>query len=137
MEPVAVAAVPPRHFEVSNLVLDFRPNKSRKKWENLILCGGPNDRTVSLYNLFVSAGLECVNYGRLNGQQFDLVDDIVKDEILHDIAAGEYVAAFASPECSTFSKLHNLPDPPPLRTASGPERYGIKTNNIEQSEKAR
>ena len=33
------------------------------------------------------------------------------DEILHDIAAGEYVAAFASPECSTFSKLHNLPGP--------------------------
>ena len=27
--------------------------------------------------------------------------------------------------------------PPPLRTASGPERYGIKTNNIEQAEKVR
>ena len=63
--------------------------------------------------------------------------DVVKDEILRDIVAGECVAAFASPECSTFSKLHNLPGPPPLRTASGPERYGIKTNNIEQSEKVR
>ena len=136
-EPDAVAAIPPRHFEVSNLVLDFRPSKSRKKWKILILCGGPNDRTVSLYNLFVSAGLECVNYDKVNGQQFDLVDDVVKDEILHDIAAGEYVAAFASPECSTFSKLHNLPGPPPLRTATGPERYGIKTNNIEQAEKVR
>ena len=78
-----------------------------------------------------------MNYDRLNGQQFDLVDDVVKDEILRDIAAGEYVAAFASPECSTFSKLHNLPGPPPLRTVDRPERYGITTNNAEQKEKVR
>ena len=78
-----------------------------------------------------------MNYDRLNGQQFDLVDDVVEDENMHDIAAGEYVAAFASPECSTSSKLHNLPGPPPLRTVSGPERYGIKSNNIEQAEKVR
>ena len=136
-DPDAVAAIPPKHFEVSNLVLDFRSCKSRKKWKVLILCGGPNSRELSLYNLLVSAGLECVNYDKVNGQQFDLVDDVVKDAILHDIAAGEYVAAFASPECSTFSKLHNLPGPPPLRTATGPERYGIKKNNIEQAEKVR
>ena len=47
-----------------------------------------------------------MNYDRLNGQQFDLVDDVVWDDIMRDIAAGEYIAAFASPECSTFSKLH-------------------------------
>ena len=35
-ETVAVAAEPPVHFEVSNLVLDFRPNKPRKKGEILI-----------------------------------------------------------------------------------------------------
>ena len=80
-------------------------------------------------------GARCVNYDEATGQQLDLVDDIVKDEILHDIEAGEYVAALASPECSTFSKLQNLPAAPPLWTASGPERYGIKTNNIEQAEK--
>ena len=111
-ETAAVAAEPPDYFEAANKVLDFRPNMPRKKkMKILILCGGPNDRDVSLYNLFISAGFECVNYDRLNGQQFDLVDDVVKDEILRDIAAGEYVAAFASPECSTFSKLHNLPGP--------------------------
>jgi len=108
----AVAAGHPVYFEADNLVLDFRTNiPKKKKRKILILCGGPNDRDVSLYNLFISAGFECVNYDRLNGQQFDLVDDVVKDEILRDIAAGEYVAAFASPECSTFSKLHNLPGP--------------------------
>jgi len=122
----AVATVQPAYYEAENLVLDLRAKVPKKrKWKILILCGGPNNREVSLYNLFTAAGYECVNYDRLNGQQFDLVDDVVKDEILRDIAAGEYVAAFASPECCTFSKLHNLPGPPPLRTVEGPERYGI------------
>ena len=108
----AVAAEHPVYSEANNLVLDLRTKCPRlKKRKILILCGGPNDREVSLYNLFIAAGFECVNYGRLNGQQFDLVDDVVKDEILRDIAAGEYVAAFASPECSTFSKLHNFLGP--------------------------
>ena len=122
----AVTAEPPVWFEAANMVLDCRTNMRRKKkMKILILCDGPNDRDVSLHNLFISAGFECVNYDRLNGQHFDLVDDVVKDKILHDIAAGEYVAAFARPECSTFSKLHHLPAPPPLRTVEGPDRYGI------------
>ena len=117
----AVAAVQPEYHKAENLVLDRRAKVPKKrKLKILILCGGPNNREVSLYNLFVAAGFECVNYDRLNGQQFDLVGDVAKDEILRDIAAGEYVAAFASPECSTFSKLQNLPGPPPLRTAEGP-----------------
>ena len=39
------------------------------------------------------------------------------------------MACAASPECGTFSKLHNLPDPPPLRSVSGPDRYGFKHNS--------
>ena len=78
-----------------------------------------------------------MNYDRLNGQHFDLVGDVVWGEILRDIAAGEYVAAFASHECSTFSKLHILPGPPPLRAVSGPERYGLNDNNIKQKETVR
>ena len=89
--PAVVAASPPRQIEVSNLVLDLRPHRSKRTWKILVLCGGPNGREVSIYNLFVSTGFECVNYDRLNGQQFDLVDDVAKDEIMHDIAAGEYV----------------------------------------------
>ena len=92
---------------------------------------------MSIYNLLISACFEYLNYDRLNGQQFDLVDDVVKDDIMCDIAAGEYVAAFPSAECSTFSKPHNLPGPPPLRAVSGPERYGLKSNNIGQAEKVR
>ena len=105
----------------------------RESHRILLLCGGPNSRDVSLYNQLVAIGFDCTNFDRLNGQQFDLVDDVVWDEILRDIAAGEYVAAFASLECSTFSKLHNLPGPPPLRAVSGPERYGLKSNSINQA----
>ena len=134
-KPAALAAVQPEYAGASNLILDLRTKFSKPKTQKiLILCGGPNVREVSLYNLFISAGFECVNYDRLNGQQFDLVDDAVKDKILHDIAAGEYAAAFASPECCSFSKLHNLPGPPPLRTVDGPERYGIASNSPEQKE---
>ena len=97
----------------------------------------PNSRDVSLYNLLVVAGFDCTNVDRLNGQQFDLVDDVVWDDILRDIVAGEYVATFASLECSTFSKLHNLPGPPPLRAVSGPERYGLKSNSTKQAEVVR
>ena len=58
-------------------------------------------------------------------------------DVLRDIAAGEYVASFASPECSTFSKLHNLLDPPPVRGVSGSDRYGLKSNSIKQQENVR
>lgn len=36
----------------------------------LLLCGGPNSRDMSLYNLLNNAGFECVNYDTVNGQQF-------------------------------------------------------------------
>ena len=39
--------------------------------------------------------------------------------------------------CATFSKLLNLPGPPPLRDASGPGRYGRKDNTPDQNEKVR
>ena len=58
----AVAAGQPDYCEAENLVLDFRPKIPKKrKRPILILCGGPNDREVSLYNLFIAAGFECVN----------------------------------------------------------------------------
>lgn len=116
---------------------EIRPRKATKTGKIILLCGGPNSREVSIYNLLIAAGFHCVNYDRLNGQQFDLVDDVVWKNIMHDIAAGEYVAAFASPECSTFSKLYNLPGPPPLRAVTGPERYGLKSNSIKQAETVR
>ena len=73
-----------------------------KRKKILLLYGGPNDRDVSLYNLLTNAGFACVNYDLKNGQTFDLADDVVWDQVLYDIAAWEYISAFASPDCSTF-----------------------------------
>ena len=77
-----------------------------------------------MYNLFRKAGFECVNYDLRNGQQFDLVDNSVWDPLWAAVVAREYAAGFACPDCASFSKLHNLPGPPPLRDAEGRGRYG-------------
>ena len=51
----------------------------------------------------------------------------IYEAILRDVATGEYLACFASPDCSTFSKLLNLPGGPPvLRGNTGRARYGLK-----------
>ena len=41
-----------------------RPSRKRTI---LLLCGAPNSREFSLYNLLVFAGFECVNYDIENG----------------------------------------------------------------------
>ena len=54
----------------------------------LLLYCGPNDRDLSLYTLLGNAAFECINYDLKSGQQFDLADDVVWDQILYDIVAG-------------------------------------------------
>ena len=91
----------------------------------LLLCAGPNERDDSLYNLLRKVpGINCINYDIANGTQFDIVDDTVWDRLITAVSALEYVACFASPPCSSYSCLHLLPGPPPLRDATGPGRYG-------------
>ena len=116
----------------------------RAKKKILSLCAGPNSRASSLFNLFRAAGYEPVNYDTLNGQEFDLADTAIYEAVLRDIAAGEYMACFASPDCSTFSKLLNLPGGPPvLRGNTGRPRYGLtyyangKPLSVEDKEKVR
>ena len=92
----------------------------------LQLCGGPNSRKLSMFNLFNAAGMGCSNYDIANGPQCDLSDNITFAQIKREVSEGDFVCRAASPECGTFSKLHNLPGPPPLTSVSGPERYGIQ-----------
>ena len=88
------------------------------------LVRGPQNGEDSWSNLFRVAGFECVSYGLRNGQHFDLVDDSVWDPLWAAVVAREYAAGFACPDCASFSKLHYLPGPPPLRDAVGRGRYG-------------
>ena len=76
---------------------------------------------------FKAKGYDAVNYDILNGQVYDLADTAISNEMIRSVAAGDYLACFASPDCSTFSKLLNLPGGPPvLRGNSGRARYGLK-----------
>lgn len=47
------------------------------------------------------------------------------------------MACTASPECGAFSRLHNLPGPPPLRSVSGPDRYAYKTSSTADQERVK
>ena len=40
---------------------EIRPCKLGNTLKVLLLCGGPNSREVSIYNLFLAAGFECTN----------------------------------------------------------------------------
>ena len=62
----------------------------------------------------------------MNGPQFDLADDVVWDQLMYDVAAGEYAAGLACPDLSSFSKYHGLPGHAPRRDVDGPGRYGMK-----------
>ena len=56
---------------------------------------------------------------------------------LYDVVSREYKVCIESSDCSTFSKLHNLIGPPPLRGVSGPGRYGRKDHSPAQKERVR
>ena len=79
----------------------------------------------------------CWNYDTANGPQGDLADNIMFPQVERDTLGGEYVACATSPECGASSKLHNLPGPPPLRSVSGPDRYGYKSNSPAEQEKVK
>ena len=68
----------------------------------LLLCAGPDDRFDGLTQLIKAAGFVPENFDTANGAQFDLVDDAISDPIAVSVAGGEYVAAIASPDCSTY-----------------------------------
>ena len=111
---------------------------ARARTRILILCGGTNSRENYLFKLFKAHdSFECVNYDLRNGPQFDLMDDAGWDALLRSVNAWEYAACFACPDCATFSKLHSLPGPPPLRDVEGPGRYGRKGLTPEQNERIR
>jgi hypothetical protein len=49
----------------------------------------------------------------------------------------EYVGCVACPPCGSYSKLHSLPGPPPLRDVTGPGRYGRSDLSPRSKERVR
>ncbi len=114
------------------------PSEGRTKPRILLLCAGPNERLASLFNLCVKGGAECDNWDIVNGPQFDFTDDAAWEPLLARVRSKEYAAAFASPPCTTASRLRNKPGgPPPLRGLTGPDRYGLKGLSISNKELVR
>ena len=101
------------------------------------MCAGPDDRLDGLTQMIKASGFDCENYNTANGAHLDFTDDSVSDPLAARVAGGEFAAAFASPDCSTYSKLHNLPGPPPLRDAEGKGRYGRPGLKPKQQERVR
>ena len=94
----------------------------------LVLCGGPNDRPDGLVALLRESGMSAVNYDTVNGSDWDLVDTYIFDNLIRAVDASAFDALFASPPCTPFSVLHQRPGrgSPPMVTATGSERYGIR-----------
>ena len=66
------------------------------------------------------------NFDVPNGPTFDLADDVNFDQLLYDVAAGEFSACVARPDMSSFSHHHAKHDTAPRRKVEGPDRYGCK-----------
>jgi hypothetical protein len=103
-----------------------------------ILCGGPNAREDSLFHLLQSAGICVEAWDTANGPNGDLTDDAIWDPLEARIRMREFVGIFASPPCSSFSRLRNKSGgPPPLRGVDGRSRYGLPHLDPKQKEAVR
>ena len=94
----------------------------------LVLCGGPDERPDGLVALFRESGLGANNYDTVNANNGDVADTYIFDDLVRKVDPMEFSALFASPPCTPFSVLHQRPGrgSPPMVTATGSERYGIR-----------
>jgi hypothetical protein len=82
--------------------------------------------------------VEGVGFDVENGPQFDLADDAAWDPLVVRVRASEFAAAFASPPCTTYSKLRSRPGgPPPVRGVAGACRYGLPGLSVANKELVR
>ena len=110
---------------------------SRARRKVLLLCGGDDDRSSSVSTFLAQADLDGINYDPANGQLRDLVDTWAYETLEADTSAGDFMAALATPDCSTFPQWRGPGGPPPLRGPTGNERYGLKNDTPANKEKCR
>ena len=104
----------------------------------LVLCSGPATNPDNIQHILRLFGLDVDAYDIIQGPAGDISDGAIWDEVIAKIKRGEYCAILCSPPCSTFSKLLGSPcGPKARRTATGPERYGLKVLEPQVKEKVR
>ena len=93
----------------------------------LHMFSGPSNRVDGLKHFLQEMGADGVDVDIVNGSEFDLVDEHYYQELLRRIRAGEFDGGVISPPCSTFSNARRADGggPIPLRTPTGPRRYGL------------
>ena len=111
---------------------------SVRKARVLILFAGPASNPDNLQHLMREAGLDVDPFDLDQGRAGDLSDDAIWDPIYQNLLKGHFDALFASPPCSSFSRLRGSPNgPPAVRGVTGPDRYGFRTLDPKQSEYVR
>eukprot|EP00435_Cladocopium_sp_Y103_P035534 s490_g9.t1 len=105
----------------------------------LHLFSGPENRADGFAAALRSSGWECEEYDIANGPDGDLASDHVWSTIMNKMKEGYYKALLAGPPCNTFTnaRKHDGQGPAPLRSPTGPERYGYEWNNAMDKEKVK
>ena len=98
--------------------------RSRKKQHALLLWCGSGTDPAPLPNTISADEAKCKNFDVLNGPLLVLADNIIFDQLICDVVAGEFSVWFARPDMSSFSRHHSQQCNAPRRKAEGPERYG-------------
>lgn len=140
----APASLPPKESTVAVCTPEFSETTkealpAKKGAVFLLLFSGPKDRPDSIAScLSELTGIQCDSFDVINGSEGDVADDYVWDDIVAKLDSSFYCGVFASPPCSTFSKLRSIPGGPPvLRDPSGPGRYGRSDLSASQKQMVR
>ena len=88
---------------------------------------GPKGRADGFAAAVESMGWTCEEYDIVNGEDHDLTADHVWLEVRQKLRQGRYAALLAGSPCNTFTDAQRGDDeaPRPLKSATGPERYGL------------
>ncbi|CAE7569832.1 unnamed protein product, partial [Symbiodinium pilosum] len=81
------------------------------------------------------AGAEGEDWDIENGNEFDLLDDVIYEGLLSRVKAGDFDAGMLGPPCGTFSNARREEDfgPRPLRQSDPVGVYGRKDLTVEEA----
>jgi hypothetical protein len=110
----------------------------------LYMFSGPSAREDGVGTFTAMAGerdgrkVSVVYVDVLNGDEFDMADQVKFEDLLARVQSGIFCAALLSPPCSTFSRARGRPGGPRVvRGVTGAERYGLRDLKPHEKEAVR